>query len=85
MKFKTVRQAKGVAEIGDFVRYFDIANQNGDVFAVVDYPKAGRILDNGFQLPDIGYRLVNVESEELITHYSDLRQHGWDVLEKLEV
>jgi hypothetical protein len=85
MIWVTIRKAKGVAEIMDYVRYSDIANQNGDVFRVVDYPKAGRILDNGFQLPDIGYRLVNVESEELITHYSDLRQHGWDVLEKLEV
>ena len=88
MKFKTVRQAKGIAEIGDFVIYQDIANQNGNVFKVVDYPKAGRILDNGFQLPDIGYRIVNIESEDLpegvITHYADLLQHGWDILEKVE-
>jgi hypothetical protein len=84
MKFKSIRKADGVADIMDYVRYFDIENQNGDVFRVVDYPKAGRILDNGFQLPDIGYRLVNVESEDLITHYSDLRQQGWDILEKVE-
>jgi len=85
MKFKTVRQAKGVAEIGDFVIYHDIANQNGDVWKVIDYPKAGRILDNGVQLPDIGYKIINVESEDLIIHYSDLRQHGWDILEKVEI
>jgi hypothetical protein len=56
----------------------------GDVWKVIDYPKAGRILDNGVQLPDIGYKIVNVESEDLIIHYSDLRQHGWDILEKVE-
>jgi hypothetical protein len=84
MKFKSIRKADGVADINDFVCYFDIANQNGDVWKVIDYPKAGRILDNGFQLPDIGYKIINVESEDLIIHYSDLRQQGWDILEKVE-
>jgi hypothetical protein len=81
MKFKTIRQAKGIADVGDFVRYFDIANQNGDVYKVIDYPKAGRILDNGFQLPDIGYRLVSIEANES-DYFSDLRQQGWDIVEK---
>lgn len=84
MKFKSIRKADGVADINDFVRYCDIQNQNGEVYKVVDYPKAGRVLDNGFQLPDIGYRLVNVESEDLVIHFSDLRQQGWDILEKVE-
>jgi hypothetical protein len=82
MKFKTIRQAKGIADVGDFVRYFDIANQNGDVYKVIDYPKAGRILDNGFQLPDIGYRLVSIEANES-DYFSDLRQQGWDIVEKV--
>jgi hypothetical protein len=84
MKFKSIRKADGVADINDFVRYFDIANQNSDVWKVIDYPKAGRILDNGFQLPDIGYKIINVESEDLFIHYSDLRQQGWDIVEKVE-
>jgi hypothetical protein len=81
-KFKSVRKAKGIADVGEYVRYFDIANQFGDVYKVIDYPKAGRILDNGVQLPDIGYRLVSIEANES-DYFSDLRQQGWDIVEKV--
>lgn len=83
-KFKTVRKAEGNVEIGDFVRYFDIANQNCNVFRVVDYPQAGKVVQ-GVELPSNGYKLIDVESDDLIINFSDLRQHGWDVLEKVEV
>ena len=81
--FKSVRKAEGNAEINDYVRYFDIANQNGDVFKVIEHPQAGKIV-HGVELPSNGYKLVNVESEDLIIHFSDLRQHGWDIVEKIK-
>jgi hypothetical protein len=84
MRWVLIRKAKGVAEIGELVRYFDIANQNENVFKVIEYPQAGKIVQ-GVELPSNGYKLIDVESEDLIIKFSDLRQHGWDVLEKLEV
>jgi hypothetical protein len=72
-KFKIVRKANGNAEMGDLVRYHDIANQNCNVFKIIDCGS------------ERGYKLIDIESEDLIINFSDLRQYGWDVLEKVEV
>lgn len=64
-------RVKGKANVGDKVSYFDMANQDGIVYEVINTPEEN--VDPKFGWTK-GYGLY---SEEKGITYSDLRQHGW--------
>lgn len=71
-----------VPVIGSIVKYFDIANQRGELREIVTLPQA-RVTPSGYTLPAIDYGLKFLDGDkvgEIV--YSDLRQSGWSILDK---
>lgn len=63
-------RVKGHAEPGDYVTYFDIANQTGEIYKVTG-PRTSKW--------GTDYALTNARTG--VPHFTDLRQHGWTFAE----
>lgn len=74
-------KVRGEAQVGDFVTYYDIANQSGDVWEVVSLPNdPSNIGPTGYVMSDYGLENVNTGAP----HWSDLRQVGWTFASDLD-
>lgn len=75
----TRERVQGKAELGDVVTYFDIANQDGRHFRVVETPQP---LDGVLKGMFSNYKLAPVDGEYSPITESDLRQHGWTFVDR---
>lgn len=64
-------RVNGHAQVGDLMKYEDMANQDGTVWEVIR-------LNDAHEWSQ--YTLINLDAG---IHYSDLRQRGWTFVQKV--
>ena len=76
--FNNETRVKGEANIGDRVRYWDMSNQDGDIFEILSAPYD--VMTEAIGGNQRTYKLYN---QNVGFRCSDLRQHGWSFVERV--